>query len=191
MRLAKLAAMAVVGMACATSAKADMVVDQAAKAEKLLKSGDSLGALAAMDIAVDQVWEKIPLTMRRVVLVDKVEGFGVYASRDRNVFRPKETIHIYTEPAGYRYGTSSLGNLEISLEVEITIKNGAGKEMPLSDPVAFKGQSRHRNRELYFMIDINPENLAPDKYEASIVMKDKNSTKKVEFEVSFEISQNV
>lgn len=185
-----LRAAAFAGMILASPAVAGTIADRSAEAEKLVVKGDNLGALDALDAAVDEIWTNMPLTIRKVVLVDSYEGFGVYAPRANAIYRPGEQVVIYTEPVGYKYGKSSLGELEIAIDVDVKIRDAAGKTVASKRNFgSLAKQVRYHNREFFFTLTVDLSGVEEGKYEGVFLLRDKHSEKTAEFSVPFEIGK--
>ena len=87
--------------AWASLAAAGPVADAAARAEALQAEGDVVGALDALNEAVDTVWNDGPLAFRSIAVVESASGFGVFEENADPTFRPDEKLTVYVEPVGF------------------------------------------------------------------------------------------
>jgi hypothetical protein len=165
------------------------VADHAAAAEKALTDGDASAALQAFDQAQDALWTALPLTLRKVEKAIEAAGYGIYTPRPDGPYKPGEKIYLYMEPVGYGYRDDGLGNKVIELVVDMTLFDGAGKELGVYDNfAAISLSSRIKNRELLFGLTIDLGSPPVGKYRGDFTMRDKNSDKSTKFSVDFEIA---
>jgi len=165
------------------------IVDTATEAERLLEANDPAGAMNAIRSAYDEVWAKMPLTASNVTQIDSADGFGVYAPRASDVYKPGEPIAVYVELAGYALGRNNTGGSEIGADVDIELKNAAGK-MVWSGKGIMKARQQVRafNKEFFLKLDLKLNGAPPGRYVATYAVKDAYSNKTTSFDVSFEIA---
>lgn len=166
------------------------IVDKATEAERLLDNNDPAGALDAIRSALDDVWARMPLTISNVTLVDSAEGYGVYAPKIGDVYKPGEPVRIYAELAGYALGRNNVGGSEFGVDVDIELKNSDGKTvwsakgvMKIRQPV------RTFNKEFFLKLDLNLTSAPPGRYTATYTVKDAYSDKTASFDIAFELTK--
>ncbi len=178
----------VFSMSLATASMAGPVADFAAKAEELAKS-DPVAALAALDQAIEEVWNASPLLLRKALFVDSASGFGVYAERSGSVFKQGEPIVVYGEPLGFAYGKNLIGGMEINLAVDLALLDGSGTELGAQkDFGEFVLPVRYHNREFQITLTVNLPGFPAGKYLARFTLRDRHSEKTATFELPFEIT---
>jgi hypothetical protein len=172
----------------AGSVQAGEIADQAAKAEQLENQGDFVGAISALDAAVETLWQKSPLQFRKVLFVDSAEGYGVYAERGSSVFKKGEPLLVYAEPVGFAYGKNALGNTEITLPVDFELQDNEGKTIYQKDDfVTVSLPVRYHNREFNMTITVRLSGLSAGEYMAKFHVHDKYSDKSGDFSLPFSI----
>jgi len=171
-----------------SASNAGPIADKAAEAERLLEAGDSLGAVAALDAAVEVAWAAMPLTVRNVQHVTQATGYGVYVPRDSNVYKSGEKLFLYAEILGYQIGQDPIGNKLISTDLGIKLKDDAGKTLVSVDRgFNFSQAVRVFNKEFFFNVDLNFTGAPPGNYVAEMTVTDRASNKSAVFDVPFQI----
>ena len=183
-------AAALLAAAIAGPSHAGPIADKGREAETLAGSGDPLKAFEALDAAAEQIWNEMPLTIRKVLLVESAEGYGIYAPRESSVYKSGESIRIYTEPVGFGYGRTALGGYEVAFDVDFAVTDESGEEvLNEEDFLAFAMPLRYRNREFQLTLAVNLDGAPAGRYTGTFLMKDKHSEKTASFSVPFEISE--
>lgn len=178
---------AVLVLTWSSFAAAGPVVDAATRAEALQADGDTVGALNALDEAVDVIWKDGPLAFRTVALVDAASGYGVYEMRADPTFRPDEKLTVYVEPVGFGYGSSD-GAASIGFTADLAIENATGQVLSETDDVfSLSAPSAPNRREFYMALTFTVPYLRPGDYKAIFNVRDRNSAKSGTFEVPFSI----
>jgi hypothetical protein len=186
--ISRVAAMLVCVVAAIASARAGEIADKAAKAEQLETQGDYIGAISALDDAVEILWRKSPLQFRKVLFVDSAEGYGVYAERDSDVFKKDEPLLVYAEPIGFAYGKNALGITVITLPVDFELQDEKGKTIYQKDDfVTVSLPVRYHNREFNMTITVRLSGLSIGKYVAKFHVRDKYSNKSGDFSLPFSV----
>lgn len=118
------------------------------------------------------------------------DGYGMYETRQSNVFRPGETLLLYVEPEGMTYSPITVGKERLynsKLSADITISDNAGNVLsqvpgvPLGDIT-----SHHQNQELFLVISVDQHSPFPaGEYIINYAVKDDISGD------SFEIIKNI
>jgi hypothetical protein len=170
-------------------ANADEIAGQAEKAERLADQGDYIGAISALDDAIEILWQKSPIQFRKVLFVESAEGYGVYAKRGSDVFKKDEPLLVYAEPIGFAYGKNALGNTEITLPVDFELQNEKGKTIYRKDDfVTVSLPVRYHNREFNMTITVRLSGISAGKYLAKFHVKDKYSDKSGDFSLPFSVA---
>lgn len=173
----------------APAAFAGEISDRAAEAEKALLAGDGAGALEKFRSAEDALWQAMPLGVLNVKHITAASGFGAYAERPNNVYKPGEEIVLYMEPVGYGYGSDGLGNNQIALYVDLTVLSQSGEKLGSVEKLGrIQLATRSHNRELFFKLNVSLDGVPPGKYRADFLMHDENSQKTAPFTTDFEIA---
>ncbi|QDZ01695.1 hypothetical protein FQ775_15690 [Nitratireductor mangrovi] len=171
------------------AAAAGSIADKGAEAEKQFAAGQPIAAIETLDSAVAKIWDTMPLTVRRAVLVESVSGYGIYAPRDKPAFGPGEAIVIYVEPIGFAYGKDSLGAGQIAFDIDLAIEDEAGTQvLQRENFVSVETPVRYRNREFHLTVNLNLSGAPTGKYVGRFLLKDRHSDKTAEFDVPFEIA---
>ncbi len=170
-------------------ANAGEIAAQADKAENLAEQGDYIGAISALDDAVEILWQKSPMQFRNVLFVDSADGYGVYAKRESDIFKKDEPLLVYAEPIGFAYGKNALGNTEITLPVDFELQNEKGKTIYQKDDfVTVSLPVRYHNREFNMTITVRLSGISAGKYLAKFHVKDKYSDKSGDFSLPFSVA---
>lgn len=175
-------------VAIAAPAHAGTIADKGAEAESLLDAGDSVGAVEALDQAMEEIWQRSPLVFRKAMFVNDASGFGLYQPRESSVFKPGEPLVVYAEPIGFAYGQNAVGGTEISLITDFALTDPDGKQLfakedflPVNLPV------RYHNREFQMKLTVNLTGLPAGSYIAKFHVRDRNSDKAGDFDLPFEV----
>ena len=170
-------------------ARAGEVADLAAKAEQLLQQGKPVAAYEALDAAMDRLWERMPLTVRKAMfVVGKPGGFGIYNPRENAVFKPGEPLIVYLELAGFGHKPLS-GAYEISITGDAAIADASGEKILANMPDFLKNRmiSRRKNREYIAHLTITLSGAPAGRYQLLLTLKDKVSGKTTQVRLPFEI----
>jgi len=172
-----------------TAAFAGPVADHGQRAEELAGT-DPLAALAELDKAVEAVWSASPLLVKKAVLVDSADGYGIYAERDGQTYKPGEPIRIYIEPVGFAYGRNSVGGSEIAIAVDFKLLDKGGEELLAKEDFAqFVTPVRYRNREFQMSLTANLSGLPEGDFVGRFRLRDKHSDKAADFDIDFTIAE--
>ena len=171
--------------AWASLAAAGPVADAAARAEALQADGDVVGALDALNDAVDAIWNDAPLSFRTIAVVNSASGFGVYEENAEPTFRPDQKLSVYVEPVGFGYG----GGGTVGFSVDLSIENDAGQVLGEEDGVFnVSVPGPEGRREFYMTLTFEVPFLRPGAYSAVFTVHDENSDKAGDFTVPFQIA---
>lgn len=174
----------------ASAAVAGPIAENAAKAERLIEEGKALEAVTAMDSAVEELWERMPLVVRNVQHVSEATAYGVFIPRENNIYKPGEKFHIYGELLGYKVSTDAIGNKAILIDLGVRFKNDAGKTLVTIDKgLSFSQPTRIFNKEFFLRVDLNFTGAPAGKYVAELSVLDRGSQKTTVLDVPFEIAE--
>ncbi|GJD97532.1 hypothetical protein [Methylobacterium iners] len=150
----------------------------------------TLAEIDALDRAVTEAWEKMPLTQRRALFVSAPASlYGGYAERPTNVFAPGEKLLTYVEPVGYSWKPGADGTYQFGLTLDFAIKSADGKILGGQDAFqSFDFTSRFKNRELFLSVTMSISGAEPGKYILVYTLRDKGSAKTSTFEQPFTIA---
>jgi hypothetical protein len=160
-----------------TSAKA--TVDRAAAAD--------LARLSALQEAVSNVWQLMPLTRRRAMFVTSVPAsYGSYDERPSNIFHPGEKIITYMEPVGYTWAANKDGTFNYGVTVDVLLKRSDGKIVGGRENFLDVARTSHmRNQELMLVTSLPLDAAEPGDYVIEYKLHDQQSNKTSQFAQSF------
>ncbi len=149
----------------------------------------ALAEIDALDRAVTEAWEKMPLTQRRALFVSAPASlYGGYAERPTNVFAPGEKLLTYIEPVGYTWKPGADGTYQFGLTLDFAIKSADGKILGGQDAFqSFDFTSRFKNRELFLSVTMSISGAEPGNYILVYTLRDKGSAKTSNFAQPFTI----
>lgn len=189
MRIAALAASFVFLAAATSPGQCGPITDHAALAERLIEENDPVGAVAALDAAIEEVWKRSPLIFRKSLFVEDSAGFGIYRERDSEIFKPGEPLVVYAEPIGFAYGKNAIGGMEINLVADFVLTDRDGKTLFSKDDFLNVALPvRYHNREFQMKLTVNLTGLPAGKYIARFNVRDHHSDKSGMFELPFEVA---
>jgi hypothetical protein len=170
------------------SAQCGEIFDLGEKAEILVEKEQFVEALTAITAAQDLVWEQVPLTVQKAVLVSSdPAGFGIYEQRKDNQYKSGEAVVIYTEPVGFGYGQE--GDLfTINMALDYELKSSGGESLAKQDGFSSWQISSHvKNREFMGKLTYNFNGIAPGNYIIATTIRDQNADSTFSFETPFQI----
>jgi hypothetical protein len=169
-------------------AMAQEISRKAGEAEKLLAQGKVAEAIAALDEAAAQLWDKAPLGFRRALWVtEKGSGFGAYNPRENAVFSSGAPMLVYAEPVGFGWRQS--GELwRNDLVADLTIKTTDGKQLfHQNEFQKLEWASRVRNREFMLNFTYRVSGIPKGEYLLETTVRDQVTGKKGSFVLPFTI----
>jgi hypothetical protein len=151
----------------------------------------SLPEIDRREAALVEAWQKTPLTIRRAVFVSKhPDGFGMYAARETNIFKPGEQLVTYAEPVGYGWNVIGQGMYEFGFIVDFLIKQPDGKIVAgQQDFAKLARTSRVRNREFMLTLTLDVTGANPGDYVLEYKLRDITGDKSTSFELPFKIAK--
>ena len=113
------------------------------------------------------------LDLRKIVLCERVEQFGMYTEFPRNEFRPKQEVILYVEVDNFAAQEKGANNFETELEGSYVIYDATGaliaeRKLPLERAVC-----RNYRRDYFLAYRIYmPDNIASGRYRLELTMED-------------------
>jgi len=151
----------------------------------------TLAKLSALQDAVAEVWQKMPLTQRRAVFVSaRPESYGIYDERKNNIFKTGEKIITYVEPVGYTWTANADGTYDYGIAVDFLVKRSDGKVLGGQEKLLnFAKKSRVRNQELMLVLSLSLDAIEPGEYLIEYTLHDEQSSKESKFTQNFTIER--
>ncbi len=172
----------------APAAAATETAGKTGNVDLLAAQGKFTEAIAALDETAAALWEKAPLSFRRVLWVAAMpEGFGAYNPRENSVFASGAKMIAYVEPVGF--GWRKNGDMfETDLAIDLVVKGKDGAVLLTKDD--FQGLrigSRVKNREFMTHMTLTFTGIPAGEYVAETTMRDKVSGKRGTFALPFTV----
>jgi hypothetical protein len=154
-------------------------------------AAQTLNEIDRRDAAVVEAWKATPLTLRRAFFTtEHPTGFGQYAERPNNVFKPGEKLISYAEPVGYGWKDIGDGETIFGFKVDLTIKNADGKILNEQKDFADLSLKSHaHNREFDVVLTLNLTGVKPGDYMVEYTLHDIASDKTGSFTLPFKIAE--
>lgn len=172
-------------------APAGEIADRAARAESLAADGKYVEALETLDQAATSLWNKSPLSFRKVLWVaDPPMGFGVYNPRKTNVYKAGDKMIVYCEPIGIdsKWVGGMDGAWQYEFALDLTVKTKDGRQVYSQANIGkHEGVSRVRTRQLMCRVDITLTNIPDGEYTVEVTLRDSASGKHGMFSLPFVI----
>ena len=170
------------------AAHAGELVDAAEKAESLVEEEKFPEAIQALEDARDSVWEKSPLTIDNVTLVDgDPSGYGIYTPKANNEYKAGDPIVIYTEPKGFGFGRNG-DFYTVKIDLDFDIQDASGASLAKQENFStWEIKSTHKNREFMGKLTYNLNGAAPGIYKFVTTARDKNADSSTEFTTEIKI----
>ena len=131
-----------------------------------------------LEQALDAMWEKQPLTIRRALYVAAPPGgYGVFNPRGSAEFSKKahkEAI-IYIEPMFYGFGREGeLHTIDIRIGLALQDAKGERTLVQVKDFGRTHLRSRHRNKEFFIDVTLGIGSLPEGRYRLLLTLTDGN-----------------
>ena len=151
----------------------------------------TLGDIDKREAGVVEAWNATPLTVRKALFVSgHPEGFGQYAERAGNVFKPGEKLVAYAEPVGYGWKDIGDGKYEFGFKVDLAIKGADGKSLGEQHNFADLSEKGYaRNREFFVLLTLTVSGLSAGEYAVEYTLHDIASAKSTMFTLPFKIAE--
>lgn len=153
------------------------------------ETSPNLAKINALQDAVADAWQKMPLTQRRALFVSaRPESYGVYEERKSNIFKAGETLITYVEPIGYTWTANADGTYDYGIVVDFLVKRSDGKVLGGQEKLLkFAKRSRVRNQELMLVLSLSLSAVDPGDYLVEYTLHDDQSKKESKFAQNFTI----
>ena len=153
------------------------------------EASPNLAKISALQDAVAEAWQKMPLTQRHALFVSaKPESYGVYEERKSNIFKAGETLVTYVEPIGYTWSANVDGTYNYGIVVDFLVKRSDGKVLGGQEKLLkFAKRSRVRNQELMLVLTLSLGAVEPGEYLVEYTLHDDQSKKESKFTQNFTI----
>jgi hypothetical protein len=151
----------------------------------------NLVRINALQDAVADAWQKMPLTQRRAIFVSAPpESYGVYEERKSNIFKVGEKLITYVEPIGYTWTANTDGTYNYGIVVDFLVKRPDGKILGGKEKLLrFVKRSRVRNQELMLVLSLSLDAIDPGEYFVEYKLHDDQSSKESKFTQNFTIQR--
>ena len=144
----------------------------------------------ALQKAVTDAWEKMPLTQRRAIFISRpADVYGDYAERASNVFKPGEKLVAYIEPIGYTWKAN--GDVyDFGVSVDFVVKSPEGKILAGQEGFGkFFKTSHAKLQEFMLTLTLSVDGAPPGKYVLEYKIKDNGSDKSSTVALPFTIAE--
>lgn len=165
-------------------------------AASALSLGDNLKALGMAEQAAQAIWQRVPLSLTRAMLVSEpARGYGVYKARpnnkylisgpDRPVFPGRGMpVYVYLEPMGYRVRQLAGGQYQMGLAMDVALYDVRGKHLfSKKDFMKIPTKSHHFLREYFLNVTVSLKGAPPGSYKLRLTVKDLIGAQKTSVEL--------
>jgi hypothetical protein len=159
-----------------------------AKSPAAVSTTDSLRDLDALQAAVTDAWQKMPLTVRRVLFVtEKPPMIGSWTERPSNVFKAGEPMLTYMEPVGYTWKANG-DRYDLGLTTDFVVRSVDGKILGGQENFAKIGfTNRLKIQEMMVNLTMTLDAIPPGNYVLVYKLHDLGSDKTASVEQPFVI----
>lgn len=149
----------------------------------------TLADIDALDRAVTDAWERMPLTQRRAMFVsEKSSLYGGYAERPSSVFAQGEKLLTYVEPVGYGWKPVENGAYRFGITLDFAVKGADGTLLARQEAFqTFAFTSGFKNREVFINVTMSLDGIQPGRYVLVYTLRDNASAETSSFEQPFTI----
>ncbi|MBJ7450088.1 MAG: hypothetical protein JHC93_07015 [Parachlamydiales bacterium] len=143
------------------------------------KNGEIRAALESVDQAKLMLFQAAPLALENFQLVKEPStAYGVYQTRESNVFKTGDTIYIYCEPIGYTIKEEG-ENYNFKLTTDFSISDDKNNVLARQEDFANFGLDSHEpNTELMLNINYKFTGAEPGTYFLQTTVRDQYSDKR-------------
>lgn len=155
------------------------------KAKESLDQGQERQALDQVETAARILWQRLPLTLSRALLVaEPAKGYGVYQARRDNVYllaspeRPVfpgkgQPMYIYLEPECYGLKETADGRRQISFAMDVELYDDQGNRLlNKRNFMRLEALSHRFKREFFINVTIDLKGAPPGAYSLRLILKD-------------------
>jgi hypothetical protein len=148
------------------------------------------GKLAEAEAAYEAAWLELPISFRKVVLVNQVNGFGIYEQRKDSVFKGDEPIVVYAEPVGYVWKDNGDGSFSFGFDVDLLVKTPEGQIVAGQENFQkLEMKSQAKNKEFMLTLTLTLTGAPPGDYVIEYVTRDIASSKSGKLSVPITVSK--
>lgn len=145
------------------------------RALALARSGETARAAAAFEALAAALRRGAGLGVKKVRLVRRVEGFGLYEEDERESFSPGESLLVYAELSGFLCRPEGEA-WKTKLEVGLALESSSGRVVGSWGPEEVEHVTRSELRDLYLTRLLHlPGKIGPGRYEMKFAVKDSGS----------------
>ena len=139
--------------------------------------------------AFDRAWQRQAVAFTKALfVVAKAAGYGRYLPRASSRFAPGEPLVVYAEPVGFAHKRRGR-YFYVTLDVDIEIRNETGQILLSEEGFARIDQgARSQIREFQTSLEFTVEGLPTGAHLLVIEMRDRNSARKGQVVLPFEIT---
>ena len=153
----------------------------------MAQTGDRL---AEAEAAYEAVWLEQPISFRKIVLVERSDGFGIYEPRQDAVFRGDEPIVVYAEPVGYAWKDRGDGTYSFGFDIDLVVKTPDGRIVAGQENFQkLELTSRARNKEFMLTLTLNFTGAPAGDYVIEYATRDIASSKSGKISVPITIAK--
>lgn len=150
----------------------------------------SLEAIDKAEAALEESWNATPLSFRKVVLVDKASGFGIYEKHETSTYKLSEPVVVYAEPVGYGWKDNGDGTFSFGFDIDLLLKTPDGQIVAGQENFQnLRMTSNARNKEFMLTITLTLTGAPPGKYVIDYTTRDIASSKSGKISVPIELVQ--
>ena len=140
-----------------------------------------------LDEAVSHLRELGALSLHNLSFCKNVYGYGAFEPYETDTFTPGQQVSLYVEVENYHSTSSEKGYCTL-LGATYELLDEKSKRVSGGDFPDVDDCCRSRRRDFHIQFGLNlPSNLAPGRYRAEVVVKDRQSDKLGHTSVPFEI----
>ena len=140
-----------------------------------------------LDEAVSHLRELGSLSVRNLSFCKSVYGYGAIEPYDAEVFSPGEQVSLYVEVENYHSRSTEKGFCTL-LGSTYELLNEKGERVGGGEIPDVNDCCRSRRRDFHIQYSLTlPETLTPGRYQLQLVIKDRQSDKRGQATVAFEI----
>jgi hypothetical protein len=140
-----------------------------------------------LDEAVSHLRELGSLSVRNLSFCKSVYGYGAIEPYDADVFSPGQQVSLYVEVENYHSRSTEQGFCTL-LGSTYELLNEKGERVGGGEIPDVNDCCRSRRRDFHIQYSLTlPETLTPGRYQLQLVIKDRQSDKRGQATVAFEI----
>jgi hypothetical protein len=148
-----------------------------------MEKGQAVEAVGSLRQAMAEAWNKLPLTIKRALLVEQKAGsYANFQARPNNLYAKDQPVLIYVEPICYHFKPQG-GGVSFGLAVDLTLLDKAGKVLGgQRDFGKWTFEGREPVFEFYMNLTVNVT-VEPGEYLLEITTRDLASPNQTSFQL--------